>query len=52
MKRFYRDATAAPDGDAYGIALDGKALRTPAKRALTLPGLALAESIASEWPAQ
>ena len=52
MKRFYRDATAAPDGDAYGITLDGRPLRTPAKRALTLPGLALAEAIAAEWHAQ
>jgi chaperone required for assembly of F1-ATPase len=52
VKRFYRDAAAAPDGDAYGITLDGKPLRTPAKRALTLPGLALAEAIAAEWHAQ
>ena len=44
MKRFYRDATAAPDGDAYGIALDGKALRTPAKRVLALSNRALAEA--------
>jgi len=41
----------AVDG-GYGIALDDKRLRTPAKSPLILPNRALAEAIAEEWAAQ
>ncbi len=52
MKRFYKSAgiTEAPEG--FGVTLDGKPLRTPAKRPLAVPTRALAEAIAEEWQAQ
>ncbi|MGH7126374.1 MAG: ATP12 family chaperone protein [Stellaceae bacterium] len=52
MKRFYKGAgvTEAPEG--FGVLLDGKPVRTPAKRLLAVPTRALAEAIAQEWLAQ
>ena len=50
-KRFYKHAEVMGEGP-YGVALDGRALKTPGKRSLTLPSLALAEAIAAEWAAQ
>jgi chaperone required for assembly of F1-ATPase len=56
MKRFYEKAEAvavAEGGQAgFGVAIDGRALRTPAKRPMVLPTAALAEAIAAEWQAQ
>ena len=52
MKRFYRDVTVTSAADGFGVALDGKELRSPAKRALTLPTRALAEALAAEWAGQ
>jgi len=52
MKRFYTSvATVAVEG-GFGITLDGKALKTPAKGPLVLPTAALAQAIADEWDAQ
>jgi len=57
-KRFYAVATvrpsaAGPDGQTgYAVALDGRTIRTPAKRSLVLPTRALAETIAEEWNGQ
>ncbi|WP_372839126.1 ATP12 family chaperone protein, partial [Phaeovulum sp.] len=39
-----------PEG--FGVALDGRAVKTPAKATLALPSRALAEAIAAEWDAQ
>ncbi len=53
MKRFYRNAEiVAAEGGGYGVALDGKPIKTPAKEALTVPNAALATAIAAEWAAQ
>ena len=52
MKRFYREARCAPVAGGYGVALDGKPVRTPAGRPLAVPGAALAEALAGEWAAQ
>src|ERR1700722_20332371 len=52
MRRVYKDAAAIALDEGYGIVLDGKPLRTPAKRALVAPSRALAEAIAEEWQAQ
>lgn len=49
MKRFWKDVETAPDGDGWGVTLDGKPLRTPARKALVVPTAALAEGIADEW---
>jgi len=52
MKRFYKQAAASEGDDGLTIALDGRALRTPAKSSLTLPSRALAAAIADEWNSQ
>ena len=53
MKRFYRQAEAVPlDSDGYGVALDGRRVRTPAGRPLALPSRALAAAVADEWAGQ
>ncbi len=52
MRRFYRQADIVPVGQGYGIALDGKPIKTPAKRDLVVPNAALAAAIAAEWNAQ
>ena len=49
MKRFYKDASAKSVEGGFGVALDTRTLRTPAKLPLVLPRLALAEAIAAEW---
>ena len=49
MKRFYREARAAAGG---AIELDGRPVRTPARRPLAVPRVPLAEAIAAEWNAQ
>ena len=51
MKRFYKQAEVTGDGP-FGIALDGRPLRTPARAALAVPTPALAEAIAAEWNGQ
>jgi chaperone required for assembly of F1-ATPase len=52
VKRFYRGSSATEIAEGFGVALDGKPLRTPAKQPLLLPTRALAEAIAGEWEAQ
>jgi chaperone required for assembly of F1-ATPase len=51
-KRFYSQAEAAPVAAGFAVLLDGKPVRTPARSALVLPTLALAQAIAAEWDAQ
>lgn len=54
MKRFYEKAGAVcvDDGAGWGVALDGRRLKTPAKNDLVVPTQSLAEAIAGEWDAQ
>jgi chaperone required for assembly of F1-ATPase len=52
MKRFYEHVTVVAEGEGFGVRLDDKPLRTPAKAALVLPSRALAEAIAAEWRGQ
>jgi chaperone required for assembly of F1-ATPase len=51
VKRFWKEATAGPEEGGWGVALDGKPLRTPARKPLVVPTRALAEAIAGEWNA-
>ena len=51
-KRFYKTAEAVEADGGYGIALDGKPVRTPAGRPLAVPSATLAGAIAGEWAAQ
>lgn len=51
-KRFWKAAEAVEETGGWGVRLDGRPLKTPAKAALALPTQALAEAVASEWQAQ
>ena len=50
MKRFWKEAGIF-EGAGFGIALDGRPLKTPARADLMVPSRALAEAIADEWNA-
>ena len=52
MKRVYRQAATRPAGDGWGVALDGRAMRTPGRNELVVPSEMLAAAIAAEWDAQ
>ena len=52
MKRFYQQTGIVPTASGYGVALDGKPIKTPAKQPLVIPNAALAGAIAAEWEAQ
>jgi chaperone required for assembly of F1-ATPase len=51
-RRFYETAATAAEPGGYAVRLDDKPVRTPARRVLAAPTLALAEAIAAEWQAQ
>lgn len=51
MKRFWTEAAVVEAGDGFGIALDGRPVKTPARVALAVPTRGLAEAIAEEWRA-
>lgn len=51
-KRFYAEAAAAPAEDGWGVFLDGRPVKTPAKQTLRAPCEALAKQMAEEWAAQ
>ena len=55
LKRFYETASVvAAEGthNGFHVALDGRVIKSPAKRDLILPNAALAAAIADEWQAQ
>lgn len=52
MKRFYTAAAVTGEAAPFGMALDGRPLRTPARALLELPGRRLADAVAAEWNAQ
>jgi chaperone required for assembly of F1-ATPase len=52
VKRFYKQAAVLSDAEGFGVALDGKPIRTPGGQRLLLPAEALAAAIAEEWHAQ
>jgi chaperone required for assembly of F1-ATPase len=52
-KRFYQEAAAGePDRHGHPVLLDGKPVRTPARRPLAAPTRGLAQALADEWQAQ
>jgi chaperone required for assembly of F1-ATPase len=51
-RRFYRAVSVDGAARAFRVLLDGKPVRTPAKRELALPARPLAEAVAAEWEAQ
>lgn len=54
MKRFYKVVTVEPVAEPAGFAiqLDGRGIKSPAKKALHVPTEALAKAMAAEWEAQ
>jgi chaperone required for assembly of F1-ATPase len=52
MKRFYKEVAVAPGVNGFSILLDGKPVKTPARRGLVLPTQKLADAIAVEWQSQ
>ncbi len=50
-KRFWTEATVTQGEDGFGIALDTRPVKTPAKAALIVPTRPLAAAIAAEWNA-
>ena len=51
MKRFWKEVEVAEADDAWGIQLDSRPVKTPAREALRAPTKALADAIAEEWNA-
>ena len=51
MKRFWKAVSVGSEGDGWTIKLDGRPMRTPARRMLAVPSERLAEAIAEEWRA-
>jgi chaperone required for assembly of F1-ATPase len=51
-RRFYQAVSVRPDVDGFRICLDGKPVRTPARRMLATPTPELAEALAKEWREQ
>lgn len=52
MKRFYEDVATSRDPSGFAVQLDGRPVRTPARRVLLLPSAELAEAVAEEWRQQ
>jgi chaperone required for assembly of F1-ATPase len=51
-KRFYSAVSVEKGPAGYGVLLDGRPVKTPARRTLAAPTEALAQALADEWEAQ
>jgi chaperone required for assembly of F1-ATPase len=51
-RRFYQQAAVEEAEGGFRVVLDGRPVRTPARRFLVAPSQALAQAIAAEWDAQ
>ncbi|HEY1309728.1 MAG TPA: ATP12 family protein [Pseudolabrys sp.] len=51
-KRFYSQAHVGEGEGGFALLLDGKPVKTPARRTLAAPSRTLAEKLADEWNAQ
>src|SRR5688572_269159 len=49
VKRFWKEAEVVEADGGFGIALDGRRVKTPGRADLIVPTRALAEAIAAEW---
>lgn len=49
MKRFWTAVSVEAEGEGWGIRLDARPVRTPARVSLVVPSEALAQVIAGEW---
>lgn len=51
-RRFWKATSVLPESEGYGVGLDDRPLRTPARHPLRVRSRALAEALAAEWEAQ
>lgn len=51
-KRFYKESSVMPEGDGFAVHLDGRPVKTPARRPVILPTEAAARLVADEFDAQ
>lgn len=51
-RRFYQHASAEPNEAGFAVLLDGRVVKTPAKKPLVVSRRDIAEAIAAEWAAQ
>jgi chaperone required for assembly of F1-ATPase len=51
VKRFWEDVDVEAGDGGFGVLLDGRPVKTPARAALAVPTETLAEAIADEWRA-
>jgi len=51
-RRFYENAHVDQHDGGFAVRLDGRAVRTPARRILAAPTRALADALTAEWNAQ
>jgi chaperone required for assembly of F1-ATPase len=51
-RRFYQAAAVDQQPAGYGVLLDGRPVKTPARRPLAAPTQPLAQALADEWEAQ
>jgi chaperone required for assembly of F1-ATPase len=51
-KRFYKQVSVTQADGGFEVQLDGRPVKTPLKRALVMPGEAMAKAVADEWQAQ
>lgn len=51
-KRFYTSAEVTPADGGFAVTLDGRTIKTPARRTLVAPAKDIAEAIAAEWRSQ
>ena len=52
LKRFWRAVSVEPRDSGFEVLLDGRQVKTPAKRVLLLPSAQIADHVAAEWEAQ
>jgi chaperone required for assembly of F1-ATPase len=52
VKRFWAESAVVAVEDGFAVELDGRSVKTPAKRSLIVPTQAMAQMIAAEWDAQ
>ncbi len=52
MKRFWTEVSVEAEGKDFAVKLDGRTVKTPAKRILMVPSKRMAQRIAAEWEAQ
>ena len=52
MKRFWKEVAVVAEDGGWGIALDGRPVRTPQRAPLAVASATLAEAIAAEWREQ